>query len=295
MKHSKIFKQLFAAIVLGLGSFYNMQAALAYSVWADVETRGPVQGSTDATLPEASDPNTAEPMFYVEPGHDTDPNIRQAPQAHSGKQQDSHADVLQAVDNLQAELQQLRGKLEEQEHQIMQLQAQQRKLYADIDERLAALSGQTARSDEVAVETQANPQATASAAQPDLHEAPELYQQAYTKVREKRYSDARQLFEELLKRYPKSSLAPNAHYWLGELYLLDNDNESARTAFAVIVREFPKHHKAADALLKLGLMDLFDGKADAADRYFRQVIEQFPQSASAKVAKQQLHKMRQGS
>ena len=55
-----------------------------------------------------------------------------------------------------------------------------------------------------------------------------------------------------LADFPDSPFAANAHYWLGEIYLLKGDIELARKAFKTIVDQFPQHPKSMDSTFKLG-------------------------------------------
>jgi tol-pal system protein YbgF len=52
--------------------------------------------------------------------------------------------------------------------------------------------------------------------------------------------------------YPNSPYIANAYYWLGEIYLLQGQDELARKAFALVVEQYPAHGKAPDANFKLG-------------------------------------------
>ena len=55
-----------------------------------------------------------------------------------------------------------------------------------------------------------------------------------------------------LDRYPDSPFVANAHYWLGEIYLLQGENELARQAFTTLTEEHANHPKFYDSSFKLG-------------------------------------------
>ncbi|RLA87063.1 MAG: hypothetical protein DRG40_01300, partial [Deltaproteobacteria bacterium] len=55
----------------------------------------------------------------------------------------------------------------------------------------------------------------------------EEYQQAYETFRSGDYSRAMALFQDFLKKYPKSKLADNAQYWIGECYYMRGEYEKA--------------------------------------------------------------------
>jgi len=52
--------------------------------------------------------------------------------------------------------------------------------------------------------------------------------------------------------FPDSPYLANVHYWLGEIYLLQGQDEQARQSFALVVEQYPNHAKALDANFKLG-------------------------------------------
>ena len=55
-----------------------------------------------------------------------------------------------------------------------------------------------------------------------------------------------------LDRYPDSPFVANTHYWLGEIYLLQGENELARQAFTTLTEEYANHPKFYDSSFKLG-------------------------------------------
>ena len=65
----------------------------------------------------------------------------------------------------------------------------------------------------------------------------EAYRAAYALVRGQQFDQAVQAFNQFLQNYPDGRYAPNAHYWLGELYLVVQPQqlESSRQAFMLLV------------------------------------------------------------
>ena len=55
-----------------------------------------------------------------------------------------------------------------------------------------------------------------------------------------------------LDRHPDSPFVANAHYWLGEIYLMQGENELARQAFTTLTEEYANHPKFYDSSFKLG-------------------------------------------
>lgn len=127
----------------------------------------------------------------------------------------------------------------------------------------------------------------------------EAYQQAYAFVRSKKYPEAISALQEYLVQYKNGVQAPQAHYWLGEVYMLqwqsDKNNQSllekAANEFNSITTEYPNHPKTADALLKLGLIEIDRGNPDSATQYLSLVKTRYPGSAAARVAENRLQQL----
>src|SRR5207249_4839702 len=75
---------------------------------------------------------------------------------------------------------------------------------------------------------------------------------AYNDYLNGRYELAVTGFQRFLKDFPSTSLAPNAHYWLGESYYDLKDYVRAMQSFDRVVKEYPGHEKVPSALFKLG-------------------------------------------
>ena len=131
----------------------------------------------------------------------------------------------------------------------------------------------------------------------------ELYEAAYAKIRHKQYLPAFTAFQEFLKKFPSGQYAGYAHYWLGEVSLLQWQEgkadlawlEKAKEAFAHILSKFPDHPKARDALLKLGMIEVEKSNWDGARNYFKDVKQRYPGTAAAGVAESQLKKLKEGA
>ncbi len=220
---------------------------------------------------------------------------------------------------LQKEVQQLRGELEVQAHEMDSLKKRQRDLYVDIDRRLHRLetagvqSGASTQTGSTVVSTPSvsptggavSPVAPAtSAAMSDkgtvapvsaLDPAAERkdYDNALAILNELRYDEAAAAFRAFLKNYPGSSYADNAQYWLGEVYYVTRDFRAALEEFGKLLKTFPDSPKVPGAMLKMGYShyELKDWKS-AAD-LLGQVTSRFPDSSTARLAQKRLDRMKQ--
>jgi len=105
--------------------------------------------------------------------------------------------------------------------------------------------------------------------------------------------------EAFAKANPHTELTDNAYFWIGQGYYSQGKYKRAIFNFDNLFIGFPKSDKAPAALLKEGLAFLAlarQGKADAtlddARMALQQVVHDYPDSSEAKVAKQELAKLK---
>jgi TolA-binding protein len=164
-------------------------------------------------------------------------------------------DMLHRMDQLQQDLQELRGELEVQTHTLKDLQRRQREQYLDIDRRLQQLenpsvggpAGGTASTlpPTTTAPVRVPPVTTPTAQKPPSAKPPAAlvpgsieqigeqaeYDTALAVLREGRYTEAAQAFKKFLADHPGSSYADNANYWLGEAYYVTRNFDKALRAF----------------------------------------------------------------
>ena len=218
----------------------------------------------------------------------------------------NQVEAAQHLDEVQSNVRQLRGRLEELEHSNEALAKQQRDLYADLDKRLAAASGAaagaaaaggaaagSASGETAAAGGAATPGAAAGAAagNPPSSVEQAVYTQAFDALKAGSYSVAITGFKDFLGTYPASALAENAQYWLGEAYYVNHDYDAAAVAFRAVLKKWPDSRKAPDALLKLGYTQYAQKQNAAARATLTEVMRKYPGSDSAKLAADRLRRV----
>ncbi|MCF7203183.1 tol-pal system protein YbgF [Pseudomonas oligotrophica] len=206
--------------------------------------------------------------------------------------------LFQQLQQMQEEIAQLRGMLEEQQNQIQRLEQQGLERYKDLDSRLSSgalggssgqgassSAGETASAGQVAASQQAQGGASGDPAQEKLY-----YDAAFDLIKAKDFDKASQAFGAFLRKYPNSQYAGNAQYWLGEVNLAKGDLQAAGQAFAKVSQAYPQHPKVPDSLYKLADVEIRLGNRDKAQGILRQVIAQYPNSSAAQLAQRQLNR-----
>ncbi|PPR45775.1 MAG: hypothetical protein CFH18_00016 [Alphaproteobacteria bacterium MarineAlpha5_Bin8] len=82
----------------------------------------------------------------------------------------------------------------------------------------------------------------------------EEYQLAYDLLRSQKFDQAKVALNEFIKKNSSNDLAGSAHYWLGEIYLLQKDYREAALIFAEGYQNYQSSVKAPDILYKLALV-----------------------------------------
>ncbi len=215
--------------------------------------------------------------------------------------------MQQRIDGLEAEVADLRGQLEEQNHALENLKRRQRELYLDTDRRLQALevagsqpapaSGEGAGASGGAGEPggeQADAGGDGAANRVEDRSPAEAradYDHAFGLLKEGRYAEAIEAFEAFLARHGQSEYADNAQYWKGEAFYVRRDFQSAIEQFQRVLDNYPASSKVPDALLKMGYAQDELGNTGKARALLRRVIEKAPESSAARLAQRRLDKI----
>ena len=123
-------------------------------------------------------------------------------------------------------------------------------------------------------------------ATPDTAEA--AYQAAFNLIKARQYDEAIIAMLAFIKDSPQGSLAGNAHYWLGELHMVQGNASMAVLSFEHVIDNFPQHRKIPDALYKAGVAYQNTSNPDKANRFFQRVILEHPYSDAARLTKERI-------
>lgn len=142
----------------------------------------------------------------------------------------------------------------------------------------------------VATPTPATPAATAkpTAAIPAGMSASEHYNKAYAFLTATDYKNSQIWFEEFLKRHSTDALADNAYYWLGEVYLVQNNPSAAVGKFRDGIKAFPKGSKVTANLFKMGVALEQLKQPKLAKAAWDKLLKDYPNAPEAARAKDKL-------
>ncbi|MET0065824.1 MAG: tol-pal system protein YbgF [Candidatus Thiodiazotropha sp.] len=226
-------------------------------------------------------------------------------------QNQSLADLVLQIQQLQREVQQLRGDVEMQKHTMDAMSRRQRDLYLDIDQRLsrfqgapvaaaAAASAPGAAAPQPAPSTSAPPGGgpvvasappAAQVTPPDPKQEELAYQEAFNLLKQGRYPESISAFSSFLKQYPGGSYEDNAQYWLAEASYVNRDFDTALNEFSQVRARYPQSPKVPGAMLKMGYIHYEKQNWDEAKGVLKELQMNYPDTTEARLADKRLQRI----
>jgi tol-pal system protein YbgF len=212
-------------------------------------------------------------------------------QANSGARLDTMSTQVQGLSDNLEEIKSRLGKLNQQ---LVDLQNS----VQSIDARLSGGQPGAATPGAAAAPPQ-QPQPMASSPGPpsytpaaaNVPSADKLYSNALSDVTSGKYDLARQEFQDYLKHYGDTVLAPNAQFYLGEIAFRQKDYQQAIANYDRVITQYPKNFKLASAHLRKGMAFLALGQKSQGVRELRGVIGRYPGTEEERLARQKLREL----
>jgi tol-pal system protein YbgF len=114
------------------------------------------------------------------------------------------------------------------------------------------------------------------------------YEVAWRNLEKREYRSAIARFKDFQKKYPKSNLAGNAQYWIGESHYALREFDQAIVEFDAVRSRYPEGEKLPAALLKQAFAFAELGENLNARLLLQEVVEKYAQTPEATQAKQKL-------
>jgi tol-pal system protein YbgF len=137
-------------------------------------------------------------------------------------------------------------------------------------------------------QTTAAPAAAAAPTAPAATTDQQIYTQARQAYDRGELDQARQLFQKLIKEFPKSSIVDNAQFWIGESYYREKWYEKAILEYQTVIEKYPHGNKVPAAMLKQGLALKQIGEKSSARLILQELVKKYPKASEAAVAEQKL-------
>ncbi len=192
------------------------------------------------------------------------------------------ADAMNSLITMQQQFASIKGSLESGGY----LQEEQKRSLQQYDQRIQAMEDKIGNLVNLLNELKENrlPEKSMVADETQTKE----FQRLLDLVSADDYSKALTGFQAFLQKYPKSALADNAQYWIGESHYGLNDYKKAISEFQALIQKYPKSTKVRAALLKQGLSFMGLKMYPEAKPFFEKVLNEFPNSLESAKASQKI-------
>ena len=207
-------------------------------------------------------------------------------EARFDQQGKAQLDLANQLQRQSEEIARLRGQVETLTYELETAKKRQQDFYLDLDTRLRKFEPQGAGSAAVDPATGANSPAAAA----DPARENKEYEAALNQFKAAKYKEAAWAFSAFVKKYPDSSLAPNAQFWLGNAWVAQRNCAKAIEAHSVVTTRYADSPKAPDAWLAMATCQQEMGSAGAARRSLESLIAKYPSAPAAETARERLKK-----
>lgn len=125
----------------------------------------------------------------------------------------------------------------------------------------------------------------------DLQTEDYIFNQGYNDLSEGNYIGSREQFKLFLSKYPSSSKASDATYWIAESYYRQGEFEEAILEYQKFIDAYPKDERVPLSYLKQGLSLIEIDRDEEAKLFFQTLIDKYPQSEEARTAKEKIREL----
>jgi tol-pal system protein YbgF len=211
----------------------------------------------------------------------------------------SNATLVTKVDSIEDRLNNTQGSIEQTNYRVDRLVQQLTQAQHDVDELRAQLARQSAPAPATPVTPTGAASAGAATAPAsevtvaaDTAENPTtLYQTAYRDYQRGNYDLAIAGFRDFVAKFPKSDLADNAAYWIGESLYSQKKYRDSIAQFDKVVNDFADSDKVPSALLKKGYAYIALGEKAQGIVQLQYVVHEHPKSPEAAKARDELKRL----
>ncbi|MGH7629671.1 MAG: tetratricopeptide repeat protein [Gemmatimonadales bacterium] len=191
-----------------------------------------------------------------------------------------------AVRNLRGETQQDFYKVEQQLVQLQELTGQSQRRLSELRTELEAREAQISATPGPG----GAPGDTATAPPPDAAataSADQIYEASVAQLRRGSTATARSGLRQLLRAHPTSQRVPDALYFMGQSFAVEN-RDSAAAYYSQVVQNHGQSPRAPAALYNLGLLAERRKDTAAARDAYQRVLQRYPRSDEAALARDRL-------
>tara|TARA_B100000963_G_C22410015_1_gene572830 strand:- start:70 stop:717 length:648 start_codon:yes stop_codon:yes gene_type:complete len=180
------------------------------------------------------------------------------------------------IQELEAEIAQLRDKVESQNFLI---------------EKLIAETTKTTSNENMVVERLATNDDIVFKGIQDPKSKDQIFGAAIEALENQKLTNAYKLFDYFVKNFDEDDRLPLAYFWLGEISFINNDFKQSEIYFMELISTFPDHYRVPLAHKKIGDIYLNNNENLKAKNKYNFVVREFPNNTASSLALQLLKNM----
>jgi tol-pal system protein YbgF len=212
-------------------------------------------------------------------------DLRIKTEARFDQQAKGQLDLAGQIQRQADEISRLRGQIETLGYELETAKKRQQDFYLDLDTRLRKFEAGGTPAAAVNPENPPNLKAANDPAKESQD-----YEAALNQFKAGKYKEAAAGFGAFVQKYPDSSLAPNAQYWLGNAWYAQRDCKRAIEAQSIVTTKYADSPKAPDAWLAIATCQQEMGNPTGAKRSLESVLAKYPSAPAAETARERLKK-----
>lgn len=212
-------------------------------------------------------------------------DLKAKTEARFDQQAKAQLNLADQIQRQGEEMARLRGQIETLTYELETAKKRQQDFYLDLDTRLRKFEASASANATVTPENGANSKPAA-----DPGKETQDYEAALNQFKAGKYKEAAAGFGVFVQKYPDSSLAPNAQYWLGNAWYAQRDCKRAIEAQSVVTTRYADSAKAPDAWLAIATCQQEMGNPTGAKRSLETVLAKYPGTPAADTARERLKK-----
>ena len=145
---------------------------------------------------------------------------------------------------------------------------------------------------EMMIQSQARDKSEQKLKSNNSENAKESFESSFELLRKGDYVSAEIALREYIKDFPMGSYTDDAKYWLAESLFSQDKYSEALDIFNEIIVEYPGSEKMMESILKSGFSYQELGDLSSAEAIFMRVIREYPNSSASSLAEERLKKIR---
>jgi len=217
-------------------------------------------------------------------------------------------DLFTQIEALKLEMNKLQGQIEVLNNNVENTSKRQRDMYLDLDTRVRRFEQQGGPAPAAEASPGSVPPAAAAGGAPagaapaapaagtaaaavatvDTGAETRAYEAAQGQRRVGNYQGAIVAFQNFIKQYPKSNLAPRAQYWIGDSYFNLRDFKLAIGSQQMLLKTYPDSPTVPDAMLNIASSQIEMGESAIGRKTLEELVAKFPVSEAAEKAKRRI-------